>query len=74
MSADNYYTIKRDESGKYVPAHGFMSALEDGYRAEIYDHSPRFDTREEAVEYALNDWSEYGLIDEGGDDDEAHHD
>lgn len=64
MSADNYYTVKQDENGKYVAVMGFMSNLEDGHLAEIRESHKRFDTWAEAAQYAVSDYAEYGLIEE----------
>jgi len=65
MSADNYTTVKfNPEDLKWYSLMGFMSTLEDGIPALATEHTPRFDTYEQAVEYAFEDWSEYGLIQE----------
>ena len=61
MSSDNYYTIRRD-GDKYVAVMGFMSDLEDGRPAVMRDRHSRFDSWDEAVEYAMSEYSEYGLI------------
>ena len=55
MSADNYYTIKQDDNGKYVPCMGFMSSLEYGFGVEIRPQDPRFDTWEAAAKSTIDD-------------------
>jgi hypothetical protein len=58
MSADNYYVIKLDSNKKFVPVMGFES---DDYGPEITDRDPRFDTFDEAYDYAEGDYAEYGV-------------
>lgn len=62
MSADNYYTVKKDENGKYVPRMGFMSNLDSGFGADIRPSDPRFDTWKEAADSIHDNYSEYGFI------------
>lgn len=65
MSADNYYTVKQAKDGLWYLYHGFMSNLEDGSPATSR-HSEGFSSRLEAFNaYDPNDYSEYGLIEEG---------
>lgn len=67
MSADNYTTVKfNPEDLKWYSLMGFMSTLEDGIPALATEHTPRFDTYEEALQHAWSDWSEYGFIQEPG--------
>lgn len=61
MSADNYYIIRKDVHGLFVPVMGFASADEDGYVPRIESRDARFTTLNEAIDYASNDYSEYGV-------------
>lgn len=61
MSADNFYIIRKDQGGKYVPVMGFASA-DDDYDFVIRPHDkPRFDTVREALDWAWDEYTEYGV-------------
>jgi len=57
MSADNYYLIRKDNFGLFVPVMGFAS---DPHAATISLRDPRFTTVDEALAAIENEWSEYG--------------
>jgi hypothetical protein len=57
MSADNYYLIRKDNFGLFVPVMGFAS---NPAAATITYRDPRFETVEEALESITGEWSEYG--------------
>jgi hypothetical protein len=64
MSADDGYYIFRNENGTWDAVHVFVSNLEDE------DYNPRtdgkahgtFDTREDALTFAGDQWAEYGVL------------
>jgi len=71
VSADNFYIIRKDQGGKYVPVMavgrrvaglgGFASA-DDDYDFVIRPHDkPRFDTVREALDWAWDEYTEYGV-------------
>lgn len=57
MSADNYWLIRKDNFGKFVPVMGFMSNEQPPF---IRARDPRFDTIDEAILSVENEYSEYG--------------
>ena len=61
MSADNYYVIRKDAYGFFVPVMGFASNDENGYVPRIESNDRRFYTIKEALNWALNAYSEYGV-------------
>jgi len=66
MSADNFYVIRKDTNGKFVAAMGFASDYvgndEPGWGLpDIEDNDPKFDSLDEALEFAVNQYSEYGV-------------
>ena len=61
MSADNYYIIRKDAYGLFVPVMGFASNDEDGYVPRITSSDKRFTSIKDAINEALNDYSEYGV-------------
>jgi hypothetical protein len=61
LSADNFYLIRKDQAGKYVPVMGFASA-DDDYDFVINPGSTRrFDTLGEALDWACDQYTEYGV-------------
>lgn len=57
MSADNYYVIYYQD-GAFIPVMGFMS---DDSAPEPHSGHARFNTLQEACEWAQNQWPEYGV-------------
>lgn len=69
MSADNFYLIRKDRQGYFVPVMGFAS---NDARPSIEEKDPRFIELVSALEFASNDYTEYGIrIDEECYEDEA---
>lgn len=61
MSADNYYLIKKHPAGGYAALMGFMSdEREPEVRLGEMGHRP-FPTLQDAMEFADNEYSEYGV-------------
>jgi len=58
MSADNYYVIKRHPLGGYAAVMGFMS---DDFEPHADELDPQFDTPDNALSYAMGEYSEYGV-------------
>lgn len=59
MSADNYIIIRKDFiTNQFVPVMGFDS---DNYKPEIQKRHKRYDTLDEALEYAHGQYTEYGV-------------
>jgi hypothetical protein len=58
MSADNYYSIRKDRQGFFVPVMGFAS--NDGPPA-VTGKDPRFVELTSALEFSTNDYTEYGI-------------
>ena len=58
MSADNYYLIRKDRQGFYVPVMGFAS---DDTAPIVRGNQPRFRDLAAAVTYASEDYTEYGV-------------
>lgn len=58
MSADNYYMIRKDRQGFFVAVMGFASV--EG-SPPIRANSPRFKELHSAMEFASNDYTEYGI-------------
>lgn len=58
MSADNYYIIRKDRQGFFVPVMGFRS--NNGY-PQVRATDPRFEDFHAAIEHASNDYAEYGI-------------
>jgi hypothetical protein len=58
MSADNYYMIRKDRQGFFVPVMGFAS--NDG-PPHVQANSPRFHELFAAMEFAAQDYTEYGI-------------
>lgn len=76
MSSDNYYAIRQDSTdGLWYLYHGFMSTLEDGFPATS-KRSEGYATEVEVLSFYRAQsqgfmesyYSEYGLIDEGSED------
>jgi len=73
MSSDNYHAIRQDPTdGLWYLYHGFMSTLEDGFPAGS-KQSGGYATEAEVLSFyrqgfVENYYSEYGLIDEGSED------
>lgn len=61
MSADNYYVIRKDAYGFFVPVMGFASNDEFGYVPRVESTDRRFLTVGEALDWALGSYSEYGV-------------
>lgn len=61
MSADNYYIIRKDVNGFYVPVMGFVSSEEEGYVPRIDSRDVRFTTVSKALNYACEQYTEYGV-------------
>lgn len=59
MSADNYYLIRRLPNGKFVPVMGFASVDETPKVRMMDDY--HFDSLEDAIEWASEQYSEYGV-------------
>ena len=60
MSADNYYVVRKDAYGFFVPVMGFASA-DEHYVPRVESRDKRFVTIKDALDWALNDYSEYGV-------------
>lgn len=60
MSADNYYVVRKDAYGFFVPVMGFASS-DDHYVPRVESSDSRFKTVKEAVSWALDSYSEYGV-------------
>jgi hypothetical protein len=58
MSADNYYVITRHPLGGYTAVMGFAS---DDSNRPATEQDPQFATLDDALTYALNDYTEYGV-------------
>lgn len=59
MSSDDFYIIRKDAYGFFVPLHAFAS---DEYIPIISLEDIRFQTLDEAIKYAAQDsWTEYGV-------------
>lgn len=58
MSSDNYYMIRRDRQGFFVPVMGFASAESS---PPVRGNCPRFKEFHDAVDYAASEYSEYGI-------------
>jgi hypothetical protein len=58
MSADNFYLIRKDKFGFFVPVMGFASNEET---PTIRLNHPRYETIEEAIASVENEYAEYGL-------------
>lgn len=61
MSSDNYYIVRKDAYGFFVPVMGFASNDEDGYVPRISSRDKRFTNIKDAINEALNSYSEYGV-------------
>lgn len=61
MSADNYYVVRKDAYGFFVPVMGFASSDESGYVPRVESVDKRFVTVKDALDWALNSYSEYGV-------------
>lgn len=60
MSADNYYVVRPDPSG--YGWYALMGFASDDSEPEVdIDHDPWFATKDEAIDWALLQHSEYGL-------------
>ena len=58
MSADNYYVIKKHPSGGFAAVMGFAS---DDSMPRATKRHQQFATVEEALTFAWDDWTEYGV-------------
>jgi hypothetical protein len=58
MSADNYYIIRKDRQGFFVPVMGFAS---NDAAPNVRANSPRFHEFLSAIEFASQDYTEYGI-------------
>lgn len=58
MSADNYYIIRKDRQGYFVPLMGFASS---NGAPLIRAKDPRFKDFHSAIEFAATDYTEYGI-------------
>lgn len=58
MSADNYFVIRKDDTGRFAATMGFAS---DHGVPPIDDTDPRFDSLAEALTYANAEYTEYGV-------------
>lgn len=58
MSADNYYLIKKHPHGGYTAVMGFAS---DDHTPQARETDPTFDTVDQALTWALDQYSEYGV-------------
>lgn len=58
MSADNYYVIKKHPKGGYAAVMGFAS---NEALPEVRDRHRSFVTVEQAISWATNEYSEYGV-------------
>lgn len=61
MSADNYYIVRKDAYGFFVPVMGFASSDESGYVPRVESRDKRFVTVKDALDWAYNKYSEYGV-------------
>jgi hypothetical protein len=61
MSSDNFYLVRKRSDGKFAAVMGFAS---DDYTEtdgpEIRPTDPAFDTALQALDWAFDQWSEYG--------------
>lgn len=58
MSADNYYLIRNHPAGGFAAVMGFAS---DEYEPIAYHDHKSYATVDEALNYALSEYSEYGV-------------
>ena len=58
MSADNYYVIRKDRQGYFVPIMGFASS---NGAPLVRATDPRFKDFHAAIEYAALEYTEYGI-------------
>jgi hypothetical protein len=58
MSADNYYVIRKDRQGFFVPIMGFASS---NGAPLVRATDPRFKDFHAAIEYAALEYTEYGI-------------
>lgn len=58
MSADNYYVIRKDRQGYFVPLMGFAS---NNGAPLVRATDPRFKEFHDAIEYASREYTEYGI-------------
>jgi hypothetical protein len=58
MSADNYYVIRKDRQGYFVPIMGFASS---NGAPLVRATDPRFKEFHAAIEYAALEYTEYGI-------------
>lgn len=59
MSADNYYVVKKHPLGGYSYVMGFAS--DDDPDLTVTESYPQYKTLEEAVDAAIEEYSEYGV-------------
>lgn len=57
MSADNFYLVRKHPSGGFAAVMGLASDENDPAATEYHG---RFDTPEDALTFALDDYTEYG--------------
>ena len=64
MSADNYYIVRKHPNGGYAAVMGFASDVDgndDPIIPEARKQDEQFTTVAEALNYAINEYSEYGV-------------
>ena len=64
MSADNFYIVRRHPDGGYAAVMGFASDLDEHGNEvipEVSQRHPRFPTMFDALEWANNEYAEYGV-------------
>ena len=64
MSADNFYIIRNHPKGGFAAVQGFASDTDDNDEQiypEVSVNDREFRTISEALEFAMNEYSEYGV-------------
>lgn len=67
MSSDNFYVVRKHPSGGYTYVMGFAShdVNKDGsfnYNLPVRKGAGKYKTFDDALNAALEDWSEYGVF------------
>lgn len=63
MSADNYYLVRKHPLGGFTYVIGFASDVDEDdveIMPEAKESDPQFETKEEAMNASLKEYSEYG--------------